>query len=74
MGERIDQMRIDSQQTELEHLEQAARAGSDDDDLRFDESGGCGLAQGDDYALEKGGDYSTACGRAVPRLIPESFP
>ncbi len=74
MCEGIDQMRCDSQQTELENLEQTARTGPDDDDLRFDDGGGCGLAQGDDYALEKGGDYSTACGRAVPRLVPESFP
>ncbi len=39
MCERIDQMRADSQQAELEHLEQAAGAGSDNDDLRFDGGG-----------------------------------
>ncbi len=54
--ERIHEMRADAQQAELEHLEQAAGAGSDDDDLRFDgrRGGGCGLAQGDGYTFGKG--------------------
>jgi hypothetical protein len=69
MRERIHKMRTDSQEAQLKHLEQAAGAGSDDHNLRFDgaRGGGDSLAQGDDYAFEKGEDYSTAAAEAVPQ-------
>ena len=37
VGQRIDQMCLDAQQTQLEHLKQAARPGTDDDDFCVDD-------------------------------------
>jgi hypothetical protein len=36
MLERVDDVRLDAEQPELEHLEQPARARTDDDGVRFD--------------------------------------
>ena len=37
MLERVDDVRLDAEQPELEHLEQPARARTDDDGVRFDQ-------------------------------------